>query len=514
MRRYQIALFIAIVMIALLAGAAGYLWFHPRFARTGGASNASSGASPVAPPPAGYMQAAKPKLAAVQLTPQRMQTIGVTTGPVEYKSLHRVLRTTGNVEPDETRVSPIQIRYSGWIQRVLADTTYQRVEKGQTLVTIYSPEIAATEREYVLARENREMLAQSTVPGVAAGASSVLTAAAERLRQWQIGDRPIAQLDSGNVPKEVEVTSPVSGVITERNAFASNFVQPGTKLYTIADLSRVWVNAQVFESDIAQVRIGDSATITSNTGLKVKGRVNFIEPRVDDATRTVTVRVEAANPDLRLALGMFVNVEIDAPLGRQLTIPASALFYSGTRQIAFVEQGSGYFEPRDVETGAQDEDDVVVLSGLKAGEKVVTSANFLIDSESQVQAAAGAFAPPPPGAGAAAAMNGPAEQVTIDYSSAPSPPKPGSNFFRVKLTDAGKPVSGAVVTVTYFMAAMPAMGMAAMRSTATLQDKGNGIYEGTGEVQMTGTWQVTVVAAKKGRTIAQKQLDVKAGGSR
>jgi Cu(I)/Ag(I) efflux system membrane fusion protein/cobalt-zinc-cadmium efflux system membrane fusion protein len=241
--------------------------------------------------------------------------------------------------------------------------------------------------------------------------------------------------------------------------------------------------------------------------------VNFVEPKVDEATRTVTVRVEAENPDLRLALGMFVNVEIEAPFGRQLTIPASALFYSGTRQIAFVEKGSGYFEPREVETGAQVGDDVVVLSGLKAGEKVVTSANFLIDSESQIQAAAGAFAPPPPGAGAAAAMNGPAEQVTVEYASTPSPPKPGSNLFHVKLTSAGKPVTGATVTVTYFMPAMPAMGMAAMRSAATLREKGNGVYEGTGQVQMAGTWQVTIAASKNGRTIAQKQLGVTAGGS-
>jgi Cu(I)/Ag(I) efflux system membrane fusion protein/cobalt-zinc-cadmium efflux system membrane fusion protein len=509
MRRYQIALFIAVLTIVALAGAAAYLWFHPRSAPGAVAPEAST-----APPPM-HMQIMEPKLAPVQLSPQRMQSIGVTTGFAEFKSLHRALRTTGNVEPDETRVAPIQIRYSGWIQRVLADKTYQRVEKGQTLFTIYSPEIAATEREYVLARENREILEQSTVPGVAAGAKSVLAAAAERLRQWQIGDGAIAQLDkSGEVPKEVEVTSPVSGVITERNAFASNFIQPGTKLYTIADLSTVWVNAQVFESDIAQVRIGDAVIVTSNSGLRRKGRVNFIEPKVDEATRTVTVRVEVANPDLRLALGMFVNVEIDAPLGRQLTIPASALLYSGTREIAFVERGSGYFEPRDVETGAQAGDDVVVLSGLEAGEKVVTSANFLIDSESQIQAAAGSFAPPPSGAGAAAAMNGPAEQVSVEYSSAPSPPKPGSNLFHVKLTGAGKPVTGATVTVTYFMPAMPAMGMAAMGSAATLQEKGNGIYEGTGEVRMAGTWQVTIAAMKNGQTIAQKQLNVTAGGSR
>jgi Cu(I)/Ag(I) efflux system membrane fusion protein/cobalt-zinc-cadmium efflux system membrane fusion protein len=189
------------------------------------------------------------------------------------------------------------------------------------------------------------------------------------------------------------------------------------------------------------------------------------------------------------------------------------VFQSGTRQIAFLDRGGGYFEPREIETGAQAGDNLVVLKGLKAGEHIVTSANFLIDSESQLQAAMGSFAPPPPGAGAAAAMNAPAAQVSIDYGSTPSPPKPGNNVFRVKLTGAnGTPVTGAQVTVTYFMAAMPAMVMAAMRTVATLNDKGGGLYEGPGQVQMGGSWQVTVLATKNGQTLAQKQFDVDTGG--
>jgi Cu(I)/Ag(I) efflux system membrane fusion protein/cobalt-zinc-cadmium efflux system membrane fusion protein len=212
---------------------------------------------------------------------------------------------------------------------------------------------------------------------------------------------------------------------------------------------------------------------------------------------------------------MFVNVGLDAPLGRQLTIPASGVFQSGTRQIAFVDRGGGYFEPREIETGESAGDDLVVLKGLKAGEHIVTSANFLIDSESQLQAAMGSFAPPPPGAGAAAAMNAPTEQITIDYSSTPSPPHAGSNVFHAKLTGAdGAPVSGAQVTVTYFMAAMPAMGMAAMRTVATLNERGGGMYEGPGQVPMGGTWQVTVLATKNGQTLAQKQLDVSTGAGK
>ena len=510
MRRYQIAFFVALTAAMLFGGAAAYFFYQTR-----AADAADKSSAPVPPQPA---ESGEPKLLPVQLTPQRMQSIGVKTGVVEFRNLHSELRTTGNVEVDETRLSWVQLRFSGWIQQVFADATYKPVVKGQKLFTIYSPEIAATEREYLLARENRDLLGASTVPGVASGSDSLLTAAAQRLQQWQIPERDIEQIEGGgSVPKEIEIDSPVNGVITERNAFATAYVQPGTKLYTIADLSSVWVYAQVFQSDIARIKVGDAATIATDAwpGRSFPGRVSFIQPQVDDTTRTLKVRVEIANPTGQLSLGMFVNVGLDSPLGRQLTIPASGVFQSGTRQIAFVDRGAGYFEPREIETGEGAGDDLVVLKGLKAGEHIVTSANFLIDSESQLQAAMGSFAPPPPGAGAAAAMNTPTAQITIDYSSTPSPPHAGSNVFRAKLTGAdGAPVSGAQVTVTYFMAAMPAMGMAAMRTVATLNEKGGGVYEGPGQVQMGGTWQVTVLATKNGQTLGQKQLDVSAGAGK
>lgn len=521
MRRYQIAFFVALGVAVLFGVAAGYLWLHPRVMSTASASLMSA-ATPALPmagnsPQLEMPKDSEPKLLPIQLTPQRMQSIGVKTGVVEFKSLSNPLRTVGNVEVDETRISHIQLRYSGWIQKVFVDAMYKPVEKGQTLFTIYSPEIMATEQEYVMARENRDLLGKSTVPGVAAGSESLLSAASARLRQWQIPDTDLSRIEGGgDARRELEIVSPVSGVVTERNAFPSVMVQPGANVYTIADLSTVWVQAQVFQTDMSRIRIGEPAAITSDAwpGRSFSGRVAFIYPQVDDTTRTQKVRFEIANTDNRLSLGLFVNVNVSAPMGRQLTIPASGVFQSGTRQIAFVDRGGGYFEPREIEGGDQVGDDLIVLKGLKAGEHVVTSANFLIDSESQLQAAMGSFAPPPPGAGAAASMNGPAgnaaaAQVTIDYGSTPSPPKPGSNLFRVKLASAdGKPVSGAQVTVTYFMAAMPAMGMAAMRTVATLNDKGSGIYEGPGQVQMGGSWQVTVVASKNGQTIAQKQFDV------
>jgi hypothetical protein len=224
------------------------------------------------------------------------------------------------------------------------------------------------------------------------------------------------------------------------------------------------------------------------------------------------VRLEIPNPQLKLLLGMYVDVRISVPLGDQLAIPAAGVFQSGTRQIAFVDHGGGSFEPRDIELGARAGDDFIVLRGLDTGERIVTSANFLIDSESQLQAALGSFAPPPPCAGAAASMNAP-QAATLDYASDQSTPHAGSNAFRVRLTGAdGAAITGAQVTVTFFMPAMPAMGMAAMRNVVTLSDKGGGLYEGAGEVQMGGTWQVTVLATKAGQTVAQKQFSVTAEG--
>ncbi len=192
-------------------------------------------------------------------------------------------------------------------------------------------------------------------------------------------------------------------------------------------------------------------------------------------------------------------------------IPASGVLQSGTRQVVFVNHGDGYLEPRDVELGARAGEDFVVLKGLKEGEEIVTSANFLIDSESQLQAALGSFTPPPPGAGTAGAMNAP--PASVELTTEPSPPRKGGNVIRVKLSEAsGAPISGAEVSVTFFMPAMPAMGMAAMRTPVTLSDKGNGLYEASAQLDSGGTWQVTVIAKKNGQTVASKQLSVNATG--
>src|SRR5467141_1765966 len=518
MRTYRTGFLLAlignIVLVAVLAG----LWWHYRVGEpviraetpsantTGQVSTEQSAGAPPA--------SAETSLVPVQISAQRLQSIGVKTGEVERKQVQDEIRTTGTVAVDETKLAYVQVRFSGFIEKVFVDATYQYIRKGQPLFTIYSPDIVATEREYLVAKQNQKMMEQSTVPGVASSAASLLKAATERLKQWGVPQQEIERLEStGQVQQELEVDSPVSGYITERNALPSVAVQPEMRLYTIVDLSTVWVQVQVFQNDLERIKVGAPATLTVNTypGRTFTGRVDFIYPQVDMDTRTAKVRVVFSNPGLQLKPGMFVNVSLKVPMGNQLVIPAGGVLQSGTRALAFVERSDGYIEPREVQLGSRVSDDLIVLKGLKAGEHIVTSANFLTDSESQLQAALGSFVPPPPGAGAASTTNAP--QGIVELSSDPTTPRKGSNVFRVKLTDAsGAPISGAEVSVTFFMPAMPAMGMASMRTPVTLSDKGNGLYEGSGQLDSGGTWQVTILAKKNGQLIKTKQLSVNATG--
>lgn len=511
--------FIAITIIAVgLALALGYVWLHPR---TDGpkpaASNSSqpTAESAVAESATQSSQAAEPNLSPVQLSPQRLQGIGVKFAEAKREVVHDDIRVTGTVDVNEERLAYVQTRYPGWIQRVFADATYQYVRKGQPLFTIYSQDLVSTEQEFLLAVKNRQTLSTAQTGTAANEADWLLDAARQRLRQWNVPDSEIARLEkTGKVQREITLPSPVSGYITERNALPNQFVQPETKLYTIADLSQVWVYAQVFQTDVGRLRTGDSASVTVDAypGRTFRGRIQQILPQVDTATRTVRVRLVFDNAGLLLKPGMYVNVTLNVPLGTGIVVPASGVLQSGARQIAFIDHGNGYLEPRQIETGPRVGDNFVVLKGLHSGERIVASANFLIDSESQLQAAIGQFAPPSPGAGGMAAMPA-AQGVNVEFSTEPSPPHKGKNTFRVKLTEAsGQPITGAQVTVTFFMPAMPAMGMAAMKTTATLTEKGDGSYEGTGELGSGGTWQVTIAVQKNGQTLANKQLNVSGTG--
>src|SRR6266852_3790457 len=498
MRNYRNAFILAVLGNVALIGILGGLWRRSaQHEKTEATMPSASDQGPQNAPKGSEGASMAPheaSLVPVKLSPERLQSIGVRMGRVERKMVGDEIRATGNVAVDETKLAYVQVRYSGYIQKVFADATYQYLRKGQPLFTIYSPDLAATEREYLVAKQNQQRVAGSTVPGVAESAASLLSAASERLKQWGVPPREIVRLEStGQVQQELQVDSPVSGYITERNALPNLTVQPETRLYSVADLSTVWVLAEVFQNDLGRIKVGDRASLTVDTypGRHFEGRVNFIYPQVDMTTRTARVRLIFPNPGMKLTPGMFVNAVLQVRAGTQLVIPASGVLQSGTRQVVFVNRGDGYLEPREVELGARASEEFIVLKGLKEGEEIVTSANFLIDSESQLQAALGSFTPPPPGAGTAGAMNAP--RASVELSTDPAPPRKGSNTIRVKISDAsGGPISGAEVSVTFSMPAMPAMGMAAMRTQVSLTEKGNVLYEGLGQLESGGTWQVAI----------------------
>jgi RND family efflux transporter MFP subunit len=529
---YRRAFWIAVTTIIALAIVASALWWRlshsgatpqpekhsasepmEALAQTSNASESQPGAA--SEMPMSNMQEA-PR-ASIQLTPQRMQSIGIVLGKVKSKPVNSELRFYGNVQVDERRQAYVQTRFAGWIRKVYADATGNFVGKGQPLFTIYSPDLVATEQEYLIAKKNADTLQGSNVSGVASGASTLFSAAKERLLQWDVSPGEIEKLDQGGKPiTDLTIYSPASGYITQKNALANMYAQPETMLYTIADLSDVWVLAQVFQSDAGKIKPGDAAAVTVDAypGRVFNGRVEYILPQLDVNTRTLPVRLVFSNSGLKLRPGMYVNVGVKLSMGRQLVVPASAAFHSGTKNLIFVYQGEGNIEPREVEFGPQVGDLIVVAKGLKAGEEIVTSANFLLDSEAQLQAAAGAFVLPPPGAGQAASMNAPAQQqANVELTTNPSPPHKGSNTVRVKLTGQdGNPIAGANVSVTFFMAAMPAMGMASMKTVINASDIGDGMYEGKGDLGSGGSWQVTIRAQQNGQTIANKQLNLNATG--
>jgi len=524
-RVYRQAFFIAMAACVALAGGVGYLLLHRSHpmpaAQTGDPVVARGPAASSAPAPQGTGPAsAEPQLGPIQISPQRLQQIGVTTAVAQMKNVSDKLSVPGNVDIDEQSISYVQTRFAGWIQSVYANETYQYVKKGQRLFTIYSPDLVSTEQEYLLAWQNQKTLDADSHGMAVQEGGWLRDAAEERLRQFGVPASVVTSLEqTGKVERETAVESPASGFIIERNALPNAYVQPDTKLYTIADLSTVWVYANVFQDAVGRLRPGDPAQVTVDAypGREFDGRVDQILPQVDPATRTVRVRLIFRNPGVVLKPGMYVNVDISLPLGKQLVIPASAVLQSGSRAIAFIDHGDGNLEPREIQTGPQIDDSVIVLKGLQPGDHVVSSANFLVDSEAQLQAALGSFTPPQQNATSSAAQSQASgsqpEQIKIELSTEPSTPQRGKNTVRIKLTGSdGKPEDGMQVSVTFFMTAMPAMGMAAERATAALSAKGQGNYEGPIELESGGTWQVTVTVQRAGATIATKKLTVDATG--
>ena len=331
----------------------------------------------------------------VQISSERQQLIGVKFGTVEMRPLEKVIRTVGRIDYDEKRIAIVSLKVGGWIEDLYVDFTGRFVRKGEPLLTIYSPELVSTQEEYLLALKAKKSLTKSPFPEVAGSGDSLAESAKRRLKLWDITDEEIQKLEeSGQSKKTLTLYAPFSGFVLEKSAYKGMNVMPGMALYKLADLSVVWLYADIYEYELPFVRLGQDASIQLSyiPGEMFRGKAIYIYPSLNPETRTAKVRFEFPNPHEKLKPEMYANVEIKVHLGQKLAVPEGAIIDTGIRQLAIVDKGSGYFEPREVKVGAKVDNYYEVIKGLKAGERVVTSANFLIDSESKLKEAVGGMA--------------------------------------------------------------------------------------------------------------------------
>jgi Cu(I)/Ag(I) efflux system membrane fusion protein len=331
----------------------------------------------------------------VQISPEKQQLIGVKFGTVEMRPLEKVIRTVGRIDYDEKRIVTVSPKIGGWIEDLYVDFTGRFVKQGEPLLTIYSPELVSTQEEYLIALRAKRDLSKSPFPEVAGSGDSLAESAKRRLKLWDISDDQIKALEeSGQAKKTLTLYSPFSGFVLEKAAYKGMNVMPGVALFKLADLSVVWLIADVYEYELPSIRLGQQASIqlSYTPGETFTGKAIYIYPALNPETRTAKVRFEIPNPHGKLKPEMYANVEIKVHLGQKLTVPEGAIIDTGLRQLAIIDKGNGYFEPREVKVGSKVDNYYEVIKGLKAGERVVTSANFLIDSESKLKEAVGGMA--------------------------------------------------------------------------------------------------------------------------
>ncbi len=326
----------------------------------------------------------------VMVSPQKQQLIGVKTEPAKVRKLTHTIRTVGRVEVDERRLIHMHTKFEGWVQELYVKFTGEKVRKDQKLFEIYSPELVSTQEEYLLALKAVRSLGDSEFPGVAQNARSLLEVTRQRFSLWDITPDHIQDLEkTGKVLRTLPLHAPSSGYVLHMAVREGMYVTPAMELYTLGDLSTVWVLADVYEYEIPLVQLGQEAKITLSyfPGQDFKGKVTYIQPVLESKTRTVKVRFELPNPKWRLKPGMFANVVLQIPRGERLVVPSTAVLDSGTEQHVFIDRGQGMFEPRKVKVGLRTRDTYEILEGITSGEMVVTRGNFMVDSESNLKAA-------------------------------------------------------------------------------------------------------------------------------
>ncbi len=333
---------------------------------------------------------AVPGLVPIDISDTGLQLAGVQTAVAEQTTLARTIRTVATVVPDEKRVSHVHTKVSGWVDRLYVNFTGEPVKKGRPILSIYSPELLASQQDYLRAKDAAARVASSGLPEVRQAAEQMVQAARHRLTLFDVPDGFIQELDRTGVPKRsVTLLAPASGVVTGKSVFLGQQIDPGMDLFTVTDLSHVWIEADFYENDASAIKLGQEAklTLAYDPGVQLTGKVKYVYPYLNPQTRTLKVRFDFPNPDLSLKLWMYVDVELPVASSAGVVVPDSAVMDTGVRQIVFVNTRGGHFEPRLVKVGIRGNGKVEIRSGVAAGERVVIKANFLLDSESQLRAA-------------------------------------------------------------------------------------------------------------------------------
>jgi len=328
----------------------------------------------------------------ITIDPVTSQNMGVRIAPAVRRDIHRQIRTVGLIAYDQPRQYSVNSKIEGWIEKLYVNETGQKVGKGTPLLAIYSPELVSAQEEFLLAKRNFSSLSASPFPEIADGAKRLLEASRRRLKLWDITDAQIAKLErTGEVQKTLTLYAPESGIVVMKTVMEGAYIKAGMELFQISDISRIWVNADIYEYELPWVKIGQKATVILPFagGQSFEAKITYIYPYVEPQTRTVKARIELPNPGFELKPDMFVNVRLEAQTIKDaLAVPTEAVIHSGEKRLVFVSLGNGKFEPRQIKTGLQGEDDYVeVKQGLLDGEKVVVSAQFMLDSESQLREA-------------------------------------------------------------------------------------------------------------------------------
>jgi Cu(I)/Ag(I) efflux system membrane fusion protein len=415
------------------------------------------------------------------------------------------------VDEPETQLASISARIGGRIDKLYLDFTGQQVHRGQTIASLYSPEVFSAAEEYRLSLENRKRLGTGAEPLAVSGAEDLVNASRRRLELWGLTTNQLDEIASLAKPQiELPIYSTVNGIVTERKVTQGQYVNAGEVLFNVTDLSTIWVKADVYQPDLPAVRIGQSVEITSDSlpGTTLHGRVGFLDTSINPQTRTASARIEVPNPSMRLRPGMFVQVKFAAPAEHDvLAIPRSSVLDTGMRKFVYVAKGNGEFEGRQVQLGTPGNDYYPVLAGLKEGERIVSQGNFLIDSQTRITGGmTGMFG------GSKEFDHGQADQgqaqapavpqIKFTFRSDPETPRGNSDAtLHVTVLDAsGKSVTDVHVKVTLIMPAMPAMGMGEIRAASDLTWKGSD-YAGTIKVPTAGSWNVEVNASRNGKLL-------------